>query len=301
MDFTTPVDIPQPSWQIAPCERMLFVGSCFADNMGQRFSRERFRTVVNPYGVMYNPASIVHTVERLLADGGMPFCENEAGTCVFTLGTNHVYVLKETGEIVDNCQKRPQRLFNEQLLSVEQCARYLQQAMEAIHHRFPLVRFVFTVSPIRYRKYGYHGSQLSKASLLLAIEMARQAMPAITADYFPSYEIVLDELRDYRFYCEDMLHPTPQAIDYIFERFGNAYFTSQTKVFLQQWRPIREALGHRPFHPESAEYADFIRKTMEKAHALQTQFPEMGNIDVPNYWQDTPSRETPAQTYHPSR
>lgn len=279
MDFRTPIDIPQSPWTIAPCERMLFVGSCFADNMGQRFSRERFRTVVNPYGVMYNPVSIRHTVERLLHEGRMPFTEGETGTCVFTLGTNHVYVLKATGEIVDNCQKRPQRLFDEQVLTVEQCATHLTQTMKLIHGRYPRVRFIFTVSPIRYRKYGYHGSQLSKATLLLAIEKMQQELSALAPAYFPSYEIVLDELRDYRFYGEDMLHPTPQAIDYIFERFGEAYFSPQTQTFLREWRPIREALAHRPFHPESEEHVRFISKTLEKARALQVRFPEMGSVE----------------------
>lgn len=279
MDFRTPIDIPSSPWKIEPCERMLFVGSCFADNMGQRFSQERFRTEVNPYGVMYNPASIVHTVRRLNDEGRMPFRAEEPGTCVFTLGTNHVYVLKETGEIVDNCQKRPQRLFDERVLSVAQCADYLQQAIACVHDQYPRVRFVFTVSPIRYRKYGYHGSQLSKATLLLAIEQVRQASAGVIVDYFPSYEIVLDELRDYRFYQEDMLHPTPQAIDYIFERFGDTYFSHQAQAFLEAWRPIREALGHRPFHPESEEYAQFIQKTTEKARALEARFPEMGNVE----------------------
>ncbi len=279
MDFRTPIDIPSSPWKIEPCERMLFVGSCFADNMGQRFSQERFRTVVNPYGVMYNPASIVHTIERLTNEGRMPFRPEEQGTCVFTLGTNHVYVLKETGDIVDNCQKRPQRLFDERILSVAQCADYLRQAITLVHRHYPRVRFVLTVSPIRYRKYGYHGSQLSKATLLLAIEEVRQAAANITVDYFPSYEIVLDELRDYRFYQEDMLHPTPQAINYIFERFGDTYFSRQTQAFLEAWRPIREALGHRPFHPESEEYARFIGKTAEKARALQARFPDMGSVE----------------------
>ncbi|HBN46256.1 MAG TPA: GSCFA family protein [Prevotella sp.] len=279
MDFRTPIDISPSAWKIEPCERMLFVGSCFADNMGRRFCQERFRAVVNPHGVMYNPASIVHTVERLTSEGGMPFQANEQGTCVFTLGTNHVYVLKETGEIVDNCQKRPQRLFDERVLSVEQCADYISQAIAAVHERYPQVRFVLTVSPIRYRKYGYHGSQLSKATLLLAIEQVRQTVTDVTIGYFPSYEIVLDELRDYRFYQEDMLHPTPQAIDYIFERFGDTYFSRQTQAFIEAWRPIREALGHRPFHPESEEYARFMQKTMEKARTLQARFPQMGNMD----------------------
>ena len=135
------------------------------------------------------------------------------------------------------------------------------------------------MSPIRYRKYGYHGSQLSKATLLLAIEKMQQEQSALAPAYFPSYEIVLDELRDYRFYGEDMLHPTPQAIDYIFERFGEAYFSPQTQTFLREWRPIREALAHRPFHPESEEHARFISKTLEKARALQVRFSEMGSVE----------------------
>ncbi len=258
---------------------MLFVGSCFADNMGQRFSLERFRTVANPYGVMYNPASIAHTVRRLTDEGRLPFQADAPGTCVFTLGTNHVYVLKETGEIVDNCQKRPQRLFDEQELSVAQCADHLRQAIDCVHQHYTQVRFVLTVSPIRYRKYGYHGSQLSKATLLLAVEEVRQALAGVSVDYFPSYEIVVDELRDYRFYQEDMLHPTPQAINYIFERFGDTYFSRQTQAFIEAWRPIREALGHKPFRPESEEYARFLQKTLEKARDLQARFPEMGSVE----------------------
>lgn len=135
---------------------MLFVGSCFADEMGRRFAEEKFRTTVNPFGVMYNPASILHTVERL---------DEAFETVVLTLGTNHVYILKESGEIVDNCEKRPQQLFEERELSVDECADYLQKAIYVLRRHNPQVNIVLTVSPIRYRKYGYHGSQLSKATL----------------------------------------------------------------------------------------------------------------------------------------
>ena len=122
MKFRTIVDIPQPGFKIEPCERMLFVGSCFAAEMGKRFAEERFRVTVNPFGTMYNPASILHTVVGV---------EGEAPqTVVLTLGTNHVYILNETGEIVDNCQKRPQKLFTERELSVEECTTYLQQVVD---------------------------------------------------------------------------------------------------------------------------------------------------------------------------
>ena len=196
MEFRTIVDIPPSPWKIGPCERMLFVGSCFADNIGLRFAEEQFRVVVNPFGVMYNPASILHTVERLLADNAMPFQSGEPGTAIFTLGTNHVYILKETGEIVDNCHKRPQSLFLEQKLSINECADYLNRAVSLITGHFPKVHFLFTVSPIRYRKYGYHGSRLSKATLLLAIDTLLQSDNSRLMGYFPSYEILDDELRD---------------------------------------------------------------------------------------------------------
>lgn len=275
MEFRTTVDITKPSWQIGPCERMLFVGSCFADNIGKRFTEEKFRALVNPFGVMYNPVSILHTVSRLVEEGGLPFAANEPGTVVLTLGTNHVYRLKATGEIVDNCQKRPQKLFQEEELSVEQCTQAIRQCIAAIRSTYSDIRFLLTVSPIRYRKYGYHGSQLSKATLLLAIDnvIRQEADPCIA--YFPSYEIVNDELRDYRFYQPDMLHPSGQAVDYIYERMAACYFSSATIQFLQRWEPIREALAHRPFHPESDAYQSFLLETQKKFEALKKDYPMM--------------------------
>ena len=272
MEFRTTVDITKPSWQIGPCERMLFVGSCFADNIGKRFTEEKFRALVNPFGVMYNPVSILHTVSRLVEVGGLPFAANEPGTVVLTLGTNHVYRLKATGEIVDNCQKRPQKLFHEELLTVEQCAEALSEAIRLIRSAFPKTRFLLTVSPIRYRKYGYHGSQLSKATLLLAVDQVVKAFDDLTIAYFPSYEIVNDELRDYRFYQEDMLHPTDQAVSYIYERLSETYFSPATLHFLEQWHPIRKALEHRPFNPQSAEYQQFLRKAKEDYKVLKDKY-----------------------------
>lgn len=283
MEFRTIVDIPESLWKIEPCERMLFIGSCFADNIGKRFTEEKFRAVVNPYGVMYNPASILHTVQRLIHDDAMPFSPDEQGTAVMTLGTNHVYILRETGEIVDNCQKRPQRLFEERELTIAECAYYLAKAISLICQRFPKTRFILTVSPIRYRKYGFHESQLSKATLLLAIDSLIKAQTAMTdnqgsnasahqINYFPSFEILNDELRDYRFYKPDMLHPSDQAVDYIFERIASTYFSDATVTFLKEWKPIREALNHRPLHPESEEYQRFKRQTEDKLKALEKKY-----------------------------
>ena len=283
MEFRTPVTITLAPFAIEPRERMLFVGSCFADNIGRRFVEDKFRATVNPYGVMYNPASILHTVKRWTgelvdaqseaSDSGSDVSQaiNEAPQpAVFTLGTNHVYVLNETGEIVDNCRKRPQRLFTERELSVDECADYLREAVAMLRQINPSVRIIITVSPIRYAKYGFHGSQLSKATLLLAADKLTKEMDNVV--YFPAYEIVNDELRDYRFYREDMLHPTDQAVEYIWQRFGETFFSKQTVKFLEEWRPIKAALAHRPFNPEAEEYKKFLEKAKEGERELMERY-----------------------------
>ena len=268
MEFRTPVNITLAPFAIEPRERMLFVGSCFADNIGRRFVEDKFRATVNPYGVMYNPASIMHTVKRWTEELGVT--DEAPQTAVFTLGTNHVYILNETGEIVDNCRKRPQRLFTERELSVDECADYLREAIATLQKINPSVRVIITVSPIRYAKYGFHGSQLSKATLLLAADKLTKEMDNVV--YFPAYEIVNDELRDYRFYREDMLHPTDQAVEYIWQRFGETFFSKQTRKFLEEWRPIKAALAHRPFNPEAEEYKKFLEKAKEGERELMERY-----------------------------
>ncbi len=191
---------------------------------------------------MYNPASILHTVEKSLSV--------HPRIAVFTLGTNHVYILKETGEIVDNCQKRPQRLFEERELSVDECADYLQKAIDLLKAE---------------RK------ELSKATLLLAADKLLKANPGVVS-YFPAYEIMNDELRDYRFYKEDMLHPSDQAVEYIWEKFRTVYFGKAAEQFLEDWRPIREALGHRPFNPDSEEHKKFIARTEERKREFEEKY-----------------------------
>lgn len=266
MEFRTIVNIPRPTFELEPCERILFVGSCFADNIGKRFEEEKFRAMVNPFGVMYNPVSVLHTVKKV--------ANHTFDTAVFTLGTNHVYVERATGEIVDNCQKRPQREFEERELTVEECADALREAITLLRQANPKVNIIITVSPIRYAKYGYHGSQLSKAVLLLAADKVIKE-EGERVYYFPAYEIVNDELRDYRFYKADMLHPNEQAVEYIWEQLVATCFSAEAKQFLEEWRPIKEALAHRPFHPEAAAYQDFIKKTKEKSKMLELKYPNI--------------------------
>lgn len=296
MQFRTIVDIPRPAFSIAPCEEMLFVGSCFADNIGRRFKDEMFRATVNPFGVMYNPASILHTVERT---------DVAPQVAVFTLGTNHVYILRETGEIVDNCQKRPHRLFEERELTVEECKDYLLRAVNILRERRPDVKVIITVSPIRYAKYGFHGSQLSKATLLLAADLLikettlnressigkesgidkesgiskevslNDAQGGAVVTYFPAYEIVNDELRDYRFYADDMLHPSSVAVEYIWQRMVETFFSDEAKTFLREWAPLKKGFSHRPLNPDGDEYKAFLAKLHAEAERLKQRYKDM--------------------------
>lgn len=290
MQFRTIVDIPRPAFSIAPCEEMLFVGSCFADNIGRRFKDEMFRATVNPFGVMYNPASILHTVERT---------DVAPRVAVFTLGTNHVYILRETGEIVDNCQKRPHRLFEERELTMEECKDYLLRAVNILRERRPDVKVIITVSPIRYAKYGFHGSQLSKATLLLAADQLiketalnrelcfgkelgidkdvslNDAQGGAVVTYFPAYEIVNDELRDYRFYADDMLHPSSVAVEYIWQRMVETFFSDEAKTFLREWAPLKKGFSHRPLNPDGDEYKAFLAKLHADAERLKQRYKDM--------------------------
>lgn len=308
MQFRTIVDIPRPAFSIAPCEEMLFVGSCFADNIGRRFKDEMFRATVNPFGVMYNPASILHTVERT---------DVAPRVAVFTLGTNHVYILRETGEIVDNCQKRPHRLFEERELTVEECKDYLLRAVNILRERRPDVKVIITVSPIRYAKYGFHGSQLSKATLLLAADLLikettlnressidkelnfskesninkesgfskesgiskdvslNDEQGGAVVTYFPAYEIVNDELRDYRFYADDMLHPSSLAVEYIWQRMVETFFSDEAKTFLREWAPLKKGFSHRPLNPDGDEYKAFLAKLNAEAELLKQRYKDM--------------------------
>lgn len=278
------------------------MGSCFADNIGRRFKDEMFRATVNPFGVMYNPASILHTVERT---------DVAPRVAVFTLGTNHVYILRETGEIVDNCQKRPHRLFEERELTVEECKDYLLRAVNILRERRPDVRVIITVSPIRYAKYGFHGSQLSKATLLLAADLLikettlnressidkelnfskessiskesgiskdvslNDEQGGAVVTYFPAYEIVNDELRDYRFYADDMLHPSSLAVEYIWQRMVETFFSDEAKTFLREWAPLKKGFSHRPLNPDGDEYKAFLAKLHAEAERLKQRYKDM--------------------------
>ncbi|MCD8302916.1 MAG: GSCFA domain-containing protein [Prevotellaceae bacterium] len=305
-DFRTVVPVSRPLRQLGVADRNVFLGSCFADSVGGMFQESRLLSVVNPLGTVYSPASLA----RLLSEEGShlqavegpdgwhtwlsgtaltrPTSDEclsltsealrslqeklaEADNLFLTLGTNHVYRLADTGEVVTNCHKHPAREFREEAQSPLQMAEALSEVLSSLHERNPRLLVTFTVSPYRYAKYGFHESQLSKAALLLCVKQLQESHP-LWVQYFPAYELLLDELRDYRFYADDMLHPSPQAVRYIWRRL-HEWMDIDLLTYLQRWQSTSEALSHRPFRPQSAAARQFAERTEEALRRLQTDYP----------------------------
>lgn len=257
LKLQTPVETGRSAVCISLNDKIFVLGSCFADNMGQKMADLGFDVCVNPFGTLYNPVSICNSVARLTS--GIPFTEDEcvpmgagsdlicsfshhtsfarrtedeflqvanaslkeatlrwkaASKVIITLGTAWIYEYTRSGETVSNCLKIEAKEFTRRRLSVRETATLLMNMVA----RHPEKEFIFTVSPIRHLKDGAHGNQLSKSTLLLALDEVIAKFPE-RCEYFPAYEIVLDELRDYRFYAADMIHPSDQAVDYLWSRF----------------------------------------------------------------------------------
>jgi len=291
MKLQTPVTDLPCKVGISYSDKITMLGSCFSDNIGSQLADLGFDICVNPFGTLYNPVSIMNSVERLLSH--TPFTSNEciqigagdnrfcsfshhtsfaredrevfldnanmalkeaarhfaqSGKVVITLGTSWCFRHVDTDRIVSNCLKRPASEFVRERLSAGDTASYLEKIMDLCRHAaestpgFQPKEFIFTVSPIRHFKDGAHGNQISKAGLLLGIEEAIERSCRSKADYFPSYEIMMDELRDYRFYSEDMCHPTKQTVDYIRERFLSwALSPSEFPVLEENMRKLRQS------------------------------------------------------------
>ena len=308
MQLQTNLNIKPLDLTIRYGDGLVFMGSCFADEVGGLCRGLGFDVLVNPFGVLYNPASIAQSLERL--DGGQPFGHEEVVEvgegqyCTFShntafwnaseaallkqvnqsldeahahfmrskwvvvsLGTSWVFRNKERGQVVANCHKLPANRFERQFLSVEQSLQYLS----AIVQRHPEKQFVFTVSPLRHLKDGLHENQLSKAALLLAVDEVCKTFG--NAHYFPAYEILLDELRDYRFYKEDMVHPTDQAVHYIWERFADFAVDPKERPAMQAAAELKQMLQHKPLFPESEAYKKFELQKEKKINELKDKYP----------------------------
>ncbi|MGK4567093.1 GSCFA domain-containing protein [Flavobacterium sp. 3HN19-14] len=197
----------------------------------------------------------------------------ESTHIVITLGTAWTYRKIDSQNLVANCHKVPQQQFSKELLSPETIKNSLVNITAKVKSVNSNCRFIFTVSPVRHIKDGFTENQWSKSNLITAVHQARQVLDEI--DYFPSYEIMMDELRDYRFYAEDMLHPNQTAIDYIWQRFSENYLTSEALAFSTEIDAVQKSLLHRPFNPETEQHQQFLSKLQQKINAIQEKYPQI--------------------------
>jgi len=294
---------------------LLFMGSCFAESIGDKFVNRRFNAIVNPFGVLYNPVSVKQGLEILLEK--RLFDENDlfehesrwhsfyhhsryssadkdfalekinadvkkghetlrnADFLFVTFGTSWVYENIENGNIVANCHKLPASRFIRYRLEVNDITGIYSGLISKMRELNPDLKIIFTVSPVRHWKDGAHGNQLSKSVLLLAIDELERKFENV--GYFPAYELVMDDLRDYRFYAEDMIHPSSVAVDYIWGRLSDTYFDDKARLFVKEMERVMKAREHRPFNDKGEEYRAFLENNLKKLESLSVRFP---GIDI---------------------
>jgi len=297
-DFT--IDLEPP---------ILSMGSCFANEIGQRLFDFKFSSATNPGGILFNPVSIFRLMAMALNEESLPewsFTQRQgmylnflmhsdfaaaerphfesaieginlfireklerSDLIILTFGTAFVHEHIASGEIVANCHKVPQKHFNKRLLSIEEITKGFDRIKALIEPNNPSVKFLLTVSPVRHTKEGLPENNVSKSILRMACHQLTKSHDNVS--YFPSYEIMMDDLRDYRFYKSDMIHPNEQAIDYIWNCFADTYFTKATKSFIAEWEKVKSALNHKPFNCDSAEHQQFLKSTIEKLQNFSDQ------------------------------
>lgn len=314
MELFTKIDLPRLELRIDHTMRGLMLGSCFAESIADRMRRAKFTLTANPFGVLYNPASIGEAIDRL--NEGRQFTHDDLSVnddlwfsfahhgsfsaldpdqaldrmnCAFregtqalhnadyvaiTLGTAWTYRLKETGAIVANCHKLPASKFTRSRLSVTQISEIFRPLLEGVLRD---KRVLFTVSPIRHIKDGLSENALSKATLLVAVRELERLYANV--EYFPAYEIMIDELRDYRFYKEDMVHPSDQAVDYIWSQFRCVTMDEPTRQLINRIESVDRAMNHRPFNPDSPSHAKFKQSMLRTVKNLSGANP---NVDFNN-------------------
>ncbi|MBU3681782.1 MAG: GSCFA domain-containing protein [Flavobacterium sp.] len=306
MKLITSVELKRIPNPISYQSKLVLLGSCFAENMGNQFAQLGFTSHTNPFGILFHPLALQRLVERairadyftqsdLVQHNGLWHCfelhsvcsnvdsvemlseinaklnalkaqlEQATHICI-TLGTAWVYRHLERDEVVANCHKISQNQFAKELLSVAQIENALQELMTAIHAVNPSVQVVFTISPVRHSKDGLVENQRSKAHLLVALH---HLLEKCSAYYFPAYEILLDELRDYRFYADDLLHPSDLAVRYIWDKWLSATTTPETQALITEVEAVQKSRQHRPFNPDTAEHQAFLEKLDKKVEELQ--------------------------------
>jgi len=313
MKFQTTIPIKKSDFLIDYSSKLVSLGSCFAENMGDKFDYFKFSTITNPFGIIFNPISlekiIIRSIHKKYFTEKDIFFHNEAWHCfevhselsnpnkteflttlnqliditnghlekvthcLITLGTSWVYKHIESDVIVANCHKVSQKQFVKELLSVADIEASLKRIVSEIQVVNPNCKFIFTISPVRHNKDGFVENNVSKSHLITALN--HFLTNATSSIYFPSYEIMMDELRDYRFYAEDMLHPSQTAIDYIWMKFSENYINETEFETMQHVSEIQKALNHRPFNPNSESHIKFQDNLKHKINAIVAKYPEM--------------------------
>lgn len=312
MQFTTKIPVQKSSFPIDYNSKIILLGSCFAENIGEKFEYFKFQTVINPFGIIFNPVSLEKLIRRSIEKRKFTendiFFHNELWHCydvhselsnsdkyvfleslndlinsthqqlndsthiIITLGTSWVYRNIETNEIVANCHKVSQKEFTKELLSINQIKESLQSIVSLVHSVNSNCNFIFTVSPVRHIKDGFIENTLSKAHLIAAIHSTHNSQ-LTTHNYFPAYEIMMDELRDYRFYAEDMLHPSQTAVDYIWIQFFENYISESQFGLMNEICSIQKGLKHRPFNPNTESHQKFLNQLDLKIKTIQNLYP----------------------------
>ena len=309
---------PKPSQnKISYHTPSLLLGSCFTENIGTKLTDLKFQTIVNPFGVLYNPSSVRSSMEILLDTRDFnendlhffneqwfsfyhdtEFSNTDKNEClrkinttvnearehlqkakylIITFGTAWIYQNIKTKNVVSNCHKIPSKEFYRKKLSVEDIFVQWAKLLNRIDDFNPNLKVIFTVSPVRHWKDGAIENQLSKSTLILAIHQLRKISENI--EYFPAYEIMMDDLRDYRFYADDMLHPSNMAINYIWDQFSKTFFDNKTFEIISEIEKVTKAENHRPFNPDSTNHLKFIEQIREKKRKILNKYPYL-NLDV---------------------
>jgi hypothetical protein len=314
MQFTTKIPIEKYQNPITYESKIVALGSCFAENMSEKFEYFKFQNSVNPFGIIFNPVSIEKLVNRIVNQIEFTekdiFFHNDLWHCyevhselsnpnkekflnilnhlifqsfnsliqtshlIITYGTSWVYRNIESKEIVANCHKVPQKQFTKEILSIETIEKSIENTIALIQKINPNCNFIFTVSPVRHIKDGFVENQRSKSHLISAIHSIHNSQFTIH-NYFPSYEFMMDELRDYRFYAEDMLHPNQTAIDYIWERFSENYISDESQKTIEEVDSIQKSLLHRSFNPNSENHQKFLENLQQKINTLALKLPHI--------------------------
>jgi len=310
-DFRTSLSLSLASTPIRHENKLLSIGSCFAENIGRRLADAKFQLLMNPFGIVYNPVSVQDSLSYLIdnkhftkedvfshqerwhsfahhsrfSDAEQSTCLNsinsainkghkhllESDVLILTFGTAHVFYHKKMERVVNNCHQLSADTFERQLLSVDDITTQLSPVLERIKTLRPNIRILLTVSPVRHIRDGLVESRLSKSILRVAIHELCNTFKYIS--YFPAYELIMDDLRDYRFYNADMVHPNEVAVEYVWQRFGEVYFDETAKQLIKRIEKLKKAMQHRPFQSESERHRTFLAQHLHQTRELQKTYP----------------------------